>query len=460
MRKKRLNNPMSPVERKAVLSLASIFSLRMFGLFMLLPVLAIYADELSGTTPVLLGLALGIYGLTQAIFQIPSGILSDRFDRKKVIACGLVVFALGSIIAALSTSIIWLIIGRAVQGAGAISAAILALNADLTRKEQRTKSMAVIGISIGFTFLMSLILAPVLYEFIGIDGLFWLIAGLSMLAILVLYKVVPSSTSTAHTFGDVPVREQISNAVKNRQLMQLNIGILVSHLVLTALFLVLPTMLIEKSGLGISHHWKIYAPVLMVSVVGMVPFVIGGSKTRYVTVSYRLAIVLLLLSTAGLWMSETRSMLWMLVCITLFFSAFNALESLLPSLVSQIAPASSKGTAIGVYNTFQFSGIFVGGLSGGLFYSLYDVNGVLLFCAAAVLIWLLVTSISSSFKLTRTRVVEIGHLNSSQRKELIDRIGRLKGIEEVRIVSGETVAYLEVDDDVYDSADIEQLITT
>jgi MFS family permease len=281
-----------------------------------------------------------------------------------------------------------------------------------------------------------------------------------MIAILVLYKVVPNSTSTGRTLGGVPVREQISTAVKNSQLMQLNLGILVSHLVLTALFIVLPTMLVEKTGFGISQHWKIYTPVLLVSVVGMVPFVIGGSKARFVTVSYRLAILLLLVSTTGLWLSETRPVLWMLVSITLFFSAFNALESLLPSLVSQIAPASSKGTAIGVYNTFQFSGIFLGGLSGGLFYSLYGSSGVFLFCAAAVLIWLLVTSASASFKLTKTKVVEIGHLNSSQRKELIDRIGRLKGIEEVRIVSGETVAYLEVDDDVYDSADIEQLITT
>ncbi len=451
---------MSPTERRAVFSLASIFSLRMFGLFMLLPVLAVYADDLAGATPVLMGLALGIYGLTQAIFQIPSGILSDRFDRKNVIACGLIVFALGSIIAALSSTIFGLIIGRAVQGAGAISAAVLALNSDLTRKEQRTKAMALIGISIGFTFLMSLILSPVLYTIIGIDGLFWLIAVLAAVAILVLYKVVPDSTSIRPAGENVPVRGQISRALKNKQLMQLNLGILVTHLVLTALFLVLPNLLIAKSGLTLPHHWKIYTPVLLVSVLGMLPFVLAGSKPKYLTVSYRTAIALLLTAMVCLLVSEGKSLVWLLGSITLFFSAFNALESLLPSLVSQIASSASKGTAIGIYNTFQFSGIFLGGLVGGGIFGLYGVDGVFIFCGVAVSAWLLISCLAVGFKMTKTKVIEIGELNDSQRRELIDRIGQLKGVEEVSIVSGETVAYLEVDDDVYDSAEIKQLITT
>lgn len=396
-----MTKPMSPTERTAVFSLASIFSLRMFGLFMLLPVLAVYADELSGTTPILLGLALGVYGLTQAIFQIPFGMLSDRIERKKVIACGLLIFAAGSIIAALSNSIHWLIIGRAVQGAGAISAAVLALNADLTDSEQRTKSMAIIGISIGVTFLMSLILAPVLQSIIGVDGMFWLIAVLAAVAILVLYKVVPEAESRSGQNKHTPIWGQIEGALKNSQLLLLNFGILVLHLVLTALFLVLPNILIAQSDLALSGHWQLYTPILLISVLGMLPFVIAGSKPKWVSFAYRAAISLLLISLLALVMGQNHSLVWLLVSLTLFFSAFNALESLLPSLVSQLAPANSTGTAIGIYNTFQFSGIFLGGLVGGWVFGRQGVSGVFVFCSVAVFSWLVVSCFASNFKLTK-----------------------------------------------------------
>ncbi len=390
---------MSPTERKAVFSLAGIFSLRMFGLFMLLPVLAIYADELSGTTPLLLGLALGIYGLTQAIFQIPFGMLSDRIGRKKVIAVGLIIFAMGSIIAALSDSIQWLIIGRAVQGAGAISAAVLALNTDLTRNEQRTKSMAIIGISIGFTFLMSLIVAPVLHSIIGIDGLFGLIAILALLAIAVLYKVVPNVPLSAESHKYIPIQSQLIGALRNRSLMPLNLGILVLHLVLTALFLVLPNLFITHSGLSLSAHWKLYAPILLLSVIGMAPFVMAGSKAQHAKVAYRLAIFLLLITLTML-ATTAYSLLGLLLLMMVFFSVFNALESLLPSLVSQLAPAKSKGTAMGVYNTFQFSGIFFGGVVGGWVFEIQGSSGVFIFCASVVLGWLLIACLTPEFEAT------------------------------------------------------------
>ena len=399
MKNKIITNPMSPTERKAVFSLAGIFSLRMFGLFMLLPVLAIYADELSGTTPLLLGLALGIYGLTQAIFQIPFGMLSDRIGRKKVIAVGLIIFAMGSIIAALSDSIQWLIIGRAVQGAGAISAAVLALNTDLTRNEQRTKSMAIIGISIGFTFLMSLIVAPVLHSIIGIDGLFGLIAILALLAIAVLYKVVPNVPLSAESHKYIPIQSQLIGALRNRSLMPLNLGILVLHLVLTALFLVLPNLFITHSGLSLSAHWKLYAPILLLSVIGMAPFVMAGSKAQHAKVAYRLAIFLLLITLTML-ATTAYSLLGLLLLMMVFFSVFNALESLLPSLVSQLAPAKSKGTAMGVYNTFQFSGIFFGGVVGGWVFEIQGSSGVFIFCASVVLGWLLIACLTPEFEAT------------------------------------------------------------
>ena len=399
MKNKIITNPMSPTERKAVFSLAGIFSLRMFGLFMLLPVLAIYADELSGTTPLLLGLALGIYGLTQAIFQIPFGMLSDRIGRKKVIAVGLIIFAMGSIIAALSDSIQWLIIGRAVQGAGAISAAVLALNTDLTRNEQRTKSMAIIGISIGFTFLMSLIVAPVLHSIIGIDGLFGLIAILALLAIAVLYRVVPNVPLSAESHKYIPIQSQLIGALRNRSLMPLNLGILVLHLVLTALFLVLPNLFITHSGLSLSAHWKLYAPILLLSVIGMAPFVMAGSKAQHAKVAYRLAIFLLLITLTML-ATTAYSLLGLLLLMMVFFSVFNALESLLPSLVSQLAPAKSKGTAMGVYNTFQFSGIFFGGVVGGWVFEIQGSSGVFIFCASVVLGWLLIACLTPEFEAT------------------------------------------------------------
>ena len=394
---------MTSNERKAVVSLASIFSLRMFGLFMLLPVLAIYAQQLHGTSPGLMGLALGAYGLTQAIFQIPFGILSDRINRKTAITLGLIIFAIGSILCALADSIYGLIIGRAVQGAGAISAAVLALNADLTRNEQRTKSMAIIGISIGFTFLLSLILAPILQAVIGVSGLFYSIVGLTILAIIVLYKVVPDEPQRPAMQQSEPALQRVIAALKTPALMQLNLAIFVSHLVLTALFLVLPGLIISSSGMQLSSHWKIYAPVLIVSVVGMAPFIRAGSKAAKVGLAYRAAVILLLVSLLGFIFALNQSFTWLVVALVVFFSAFNALESLLPSLVSQIASGTSKGTAIGVYNSFQFAGIFVGGVAGGVVFGSFHNLGVFLLCTGLTLIWMLFAIMSKQITPTQSK---------------------------------------------------------
>lgn len=439
-------------------SLAGIFSLRMFGLFMLLPVLSIYADGLTYTTPVLMGLALGSYGLTQALFQIPFGLISDRINRKHVIAFGLVVFALGSVVAGLSDSIYGLIIGRSIQGAGAISAATLALTADLTRSSQRTKAMAVIGICIGFSFMLALIVAPPIQSVIGVSGLFWLTAVFAVVAIFVVLRVVPDAHSSHHHDDIGPAAAQIRQSLSNFQLMQLNLGIFVSHAILTALFLVLPALLVSRGNYPLETHWKIYIPILLLSVVGMTPFIMAGSRVRLIRYAYQGAILLLLVSFVILVMSESRPIIWLLGGVVVFFSAFNALESLLPSMVSQIAPPDSKGTAIAIYNVFQFSGVFIGGLAGGWTYGEYGSNGVFLFCGGMITIWLLIGCVFSRFSLTGTRIIEMGHLNDSQRSDLIARIGTLNGIREVSIVDGETVAHLVVDELVYDDAEIKKLI--
>ncbi len=355
---------------------------------MILPVLSLYAERLSGATPFLIGLTLGVYGFTQAVFQIPFGMLSDRYNRKHIIAMGLIIFGIGSVVAALADSMAGLVAGRAIQGAGAISAAILALNADLTRNDQRTKSMAIIGISIGVAFMASLILAPVIQGYIGVPGLFWMVAVLSVSAVVILAKVVPDAGPADRQTGAALSSGQFRRLFGNSQLLQLNLGILILHLVLTALFLLLPALFREKSGFALSDHWKLYLVVLAVSVVGMAPFVMAGSKERWLKSAYRVAIGILLVATCGMFFAYQSTLFAVMAAAALFFSAFNALESLLPSIVSQIAPRNQRGAAMGIYNTFQFAGIFLGGAGGGWLNGQYGHVGVLVFCVLAITVWM------------------------------------------------------------------------
>ncbi len=452
---------MTSLERKAVFSLAGIYSLRMFGLFMLLPVLSVYAYSLQGATPYLIGIALGAYGLTQAILQIPFGLLSDRIDRKLAISIGLAVFAVGSIFAASADTISELILSRCVQGAGAISAAILALTADLTRSNQRTKAMALIGISIGATFMLSLVLAPVLQAAIGMDGLFLLVAMLAVIAVFVLYLWVPDADPQLRSnTARESIRRELLQSLKNTRLLQLDLGIFISHMVLTALFVVLPVLFIEVGQFPLSSHWKLYVPVLLVSVLGMAPFVVAGSRPQRVTAAFRVAIAVVAIAFMVMSSSSNLSFAWLLIGLALFFSGFNALESMMPSLVSQIAPYACRASAISIYNTFQFAGIFAGGILGGWVFGRFGEYAVFKFAGLAVLGWLLASLVLPAFKLKKSVTIDIAHLNVSQRDELVARIGQLKGIEEVNIVRGETVAYLEVDQEVYDDAELQKLIRT
>ena len=390
----------SPIgrERKAVAALAGIFALRMLGLFLLLPVLALYAAGLPAATPVLIGLALGIYGLTQGLFQIPFGMASDRFGRKRVIAAGLLVFILGSLVAALADSMTGLIIGRAIQGAGAVSAAILALTADLTDETRRTRAMAVIGVSIGAVFLLSLMLAPLLQSVIGVKGIFWLSAGLGLAALWVLWRVVPDpgapGPATLSSSG------HFRGMLVDRQLLRLNFGVFCLHLMLTAMFVTLPALLQAKSGLALAAHWKLYAPVLLLSVAGMIPLVLLGSRERSLGWAFNGAVGLLVLAAALMAWAVGQGVDALLVALWLFFVAFNALEAMLPSLVSRIAPTASKGAALGVYNTFQFLGMFAGGLAAGWISGYFGAPGVYWFCAVAAGLWLVLAVTAPPFSLS------------------------------------------------------------
>ena len=322
--------PMNAMERRSVLALSGVISSRMFGLFLLLPVLALYAAAMPGSTPFLVGLALGIYGLTQALFQLSFGMCSDIFGRKGVITLGLFVFIAGSVIAALSDTLPWLIAGRAIQGAGAVSSAVLALTADLTREEQRTKAMALIGISIGAVFLTSMALAPVLSLYIGIPGLFWLTAGLGVVALLLLHGVVPSPSRHLRHRDVTPTASRVPAVLRDPQLMRLNVGALVLHLVLTALFVVLPAELSRMGDMALHEHWKVYFPVLLLSVIGMVPLIAAGSRADRIAPMFRVAIFLLLAGLGGMslmtW-GDGGPFLWLAACLWVFFCGFNALGS-------------------------------------------------------------------------------------------------------------------------------------
>ncbi len=380
---------MTRFELRSAASLALIFFLRMFGLFMILPVLSLYTGDMIGATPILIGLALGIYGLTQAFLQIPFGMLSDRIGRKPVIAAGLLIFVIGSAIAALSDNNIYiLILGRALQGAGAIAASIMALAADLTRESQRTKAMAIIGISIGMAFTIAFIGGPVLNIWLGLNGLFWAAASLGLLAIIVLFTWVPQPD---HQAVD-PESENRSflQVLRNPHLLRLDASILILHLIMTASFVVLPLALRDHAGLTSEHHWKVYLPVMLLSFVLMVPLIRMAETRNLAKQIFTGSVILLALAELGLWQGY-ESTIGLSVMMLLFFTAFNYLEAALPSLVSRTAPAESKGTALGVYSTSQFLGAFIGGTLGGWLYGKTGIGSVFLVNAIFILIWLVIT---------------------------------------------------------------------
>jgi len=382
-----LGEKMSPVELRAALSLSSIFGLRMLGMFVILPVFAIYAEGLpGGDNLTLVGIALGVYGLTQACLQIPFGWWSDRYGRKPVIYAGLVIFAAGSFVAALGINIYVVILGRMLQGAGAISAAVMAMTADLTRDEHRSKAMAMIGSTIGATFALSLVLSPWLNRVIGVPGIFAMTGVLVLCAIGVVYALVP----------DVPERprqtdargiEQFSAALRDPQLARLYYGVFALHAVLMALFIAVPLDL-RAAGLPVDHHWQVYLPVMAGSFVLMLPGILGTKKPGRLKRVFTGAIALLLL--AHLAMPWLTGGVWLIAAFLLaFFTAFNVLEAQLPTLVSRIAPGNARGVAIGVFASLQFFGAFFGAATGGFLYGRWGTAGIVIFDAILLVIWLM-----------------------------------------------------------------------
>jgi len=380
-----LGEKMSPVELRAALSLSSIFGLRMLGMFAILPVFAIYAEDLpGGDNLTLVGIAIGIYGLTQAILQIPFGWWSDRYGRKPMIYIGLAIFAAGSFVAALGAHIYVIILGRLLQGAGAIAAPVMALTVDLTREEHRTKAMAMIGSTIGATFALSLVLSPWLNGLIGVPGIFVMTGVMVLAAMWVVYALVPDVPEAPHRPATLGL-EQFAVVLRNPQLARLNYGIFVLHAVLMALFIAVPLEL-RAAGLPVGQHWQVYLPVMLGSFVLMLPAVLGpGRRDRTQAILAGAIAVLLATQVPLLLLTDS---LWAIgIMLLAFFTAFNVLEAGLPSLVSRVAPQGSRGVAIGVFTSLQFFGTFFGAAAGGFLYGHWGTTGVAIFDVTLLVTW-------------------------------------------------------------------------
>jgi MFS family permease len=396
-------NPMTAPERRTVSTLALLYSFRMLGLFMVLPLLALYAGDFAGASPALIGLALGIYGLSQALLQVPFGWLSDRIGRKPVIVGGLLLFALGSLVAATADTITGIILGRALQGTGAIAGTLMALLADLTREEQRTKAMAVVGISIGFSFAIALVVGPLVAAAGGLSAVFFLTAALALAGIGLVWLRVPSPPKTVVNHDDaLAVPGLLGRSFRDAGLARLNLGVFVLHFILMACFLVVPQLLESIVGVPREQHWQIYLVALALSVVAMLPLMRAAERGGRPQQMFMLGIALILVAVILLGYVPGA----MVVCFALwlFFTGFNYLEATLPSLVSKTVFAGGKGTALGLYSSCQFLGAFAGGAMGGWIMQYYSVTVLFTLCAALAGLWLLV---SASMRLVALDNIEL-----------------------------------------------------
>ncbi len=426
-------------ETRVVVTLALLYVFRMLGLFMVFPVMMIFGADYQGATPFLLGLALGGYGLTQAIFQVPLGLLSDVWGRKPVICLGLLVFAAGSIVAALTDTVWGLIIGRALQGAGAIASAVMALVGDLTAEQNRTRAMAVIGASIGLSFSVAMVLGPVLASAGGLSSIFWVSACLSLVGIGILYLLVPEPPGGKRRGSDgLAVPTLLAGAVRNVDLGRLNFGVFALHFALTAMFVVVPLVL-DDAGVEAQKHWHYYLPVMAIAFLLMLPFMYIAERKRKIKAVFVGAVALLVAAEGFLAYAHTLTF-W-LVGLLVFFTGFNLLEATLPSLVSKIAPAGNKGTAMGVYSTCQFLGAASGGVVGGFCYQLWGFDSVLLVAMGVNVLWLLIAAgMRAPRHLTSVCV-------SLDRELALERIqSGVPGVVEALWVEEQALLYLKVDD--------------
>ena len=454
-----LSESMTATERRASFGLASIYGLRMLGLFIILPIFALYAEKLpGGQSHLLMGVALGAYGLTQAILQIPAGWMSDRYGRKPIIYAGLVIFAIGSFIAASADDIYWIIAGRVIQGAGAINAAVMELTADLTREEHRTKAMAMIGITIGITFSISLVLSPMLNGVLGVKGIFALTGVLALLAMGIVRFVIPDPAITRFHSDTQASGSKFAEVLANPELRRLDFGIFSLHAILMSVFMQVPFVL-QKDGLEASSHWQIYLPVMMIAFVLMVPPIIIA-ETRGKLKPVFMTAVALALFAQGMLLFFQDSLWGVAAALLIFFTAFNVLEATLPSMISKIAPLAAKGTAMGVYSSVQFLGAFFGAAVGGALMQYVGHNAVFIFAIVLLFIWLLVVSGMKPLAVVRTKMYHLEAMTQAEGVALQQKFAGLQGVREALVVSAECMACLKVDMKGFDEVAVLRLVTS
>ena len=372
---------MNSTERLIAFKVSLIMSVRMLGLFMLFPVMSVYASDYDSSTPFLIGMAIGIYGLTQALLQIPFGYLSDRFGRKPILFIGLLIFLLGSVVAANATNIIFVVIGRALQGGGAISAVLMAFLADSTSEDNRAKANAFVGFQIGVAFMLSLIIGPIITSRVGLSGLFWVIGLLSIIAMLIVLSLQHSKPINYYQLSFGAFREALG-----RELVTLDFSVFSLHLILASGFIVMPLLIMENQIVSMEDNWQLYLPAVLLSFIGMIPLIIISEKFKKTKYILLLSIFLLIISQIIFFISDLNFSVF-LITLTIFFVAFNSVEAILPSLLARTANPSKRGLAMGIFSTSQFLGTFIGGAIGGLIYDIYDLNSVFLFTIFVAIIW-------------------------------------------------------------------------
>ena len=450
---------MFPHEWRASTTLSGVYALRMLGMFLVLPVLSVYAASLPGAegNKTLVGLAMGIYGLTQALLQLPLGIASDKFGRKKTIYAGLIVFAAGSFLAAAADTLPMLVAARAIQGAGAVSAAVTALLADLTRDGVRTRAMAMIGLSIGLTFSVSLVVAPMIADVVGVRGLFMLTGILTVISIGVVAFMTPDHEVSKLHEDTQAQPSRIGEVLKNRRLLTLDFGIFALHAAQMALFTALPFAMTQL-GLEKIQHWKVYLPSTVAGLVVMVPLIIVGETRNKLKQVFILGIVCIAAAQLGL-LSGMRSVGLITAYLVVYFIGFNVLEASLPSMVSKIAPSDLKGTAMGVYNTMQSLGLFAGGAAGGLLFQKYGFAGVFAFCSILMLLWLVIAVLSPAPKPVKNLSYPVGGVWQGNQDGLQCALLQLEGVEDIGFSFDRQTVYLKVLQKGFDQAAAEKIIT-
>src|SRR5512135_2193975 len=429
----------------------------MLGLFIILPIFALYAEKLpGGQSHFLIGIALGAYGLTQSILQIPAGWMSDRYGRKPVIVIGLLLFAAGSFIAASADSIYWIILGRVIQGAGAINAAVMALTADLTREEHRTKAMAMIGITIGLTFSISMVLSPLLYKYIGMSGMFTLIGVLSFVSIGVVLWFIPNPTIT-HFHSDTEANtSKLAEVLRNKDLLRMDFGVFTLHAILMSVFMQVPFIL-RADGLDAQHQWQLYLPVMLIAFALMVPPIIIAEKKGKLKEVFMIAIALAAVAQLAIMLLH-GSLMGVAISLLMFFTAFHVLEATQPSIVSKIAPLAAKGTAMGVFSSVQFLGAFFGSAMGGLLMQFYGGNAVLVFAVVMLLLWLAVASTMQPPRPLMTKIYHLKELGEDTARTMQQALAQLRGVSEVLVVANEQIALLKVEISGFDEDAVEYIV--